>query len=89
MADNQENESTTTTLDKLLDGPPKWTNDAFGGIMGITGPYVSQIRNGRHCSYKLAKRIASFFDGKISIEELQDGNPTYLTSASSISAQED
>lgn len=64
----------TTTLDKLMDGPPKWTNDAFGAEMGVTGSYISQIRHGRHCSYSLAKRISVFFDGKITVEELQEGS---------------
>jgi len=75
-----ENE-TITTLDKLLDGPPRWTNDAFGNIMGVSGPYISQIRNGRSCSYKLAKRISAFFDGKIAVEQLQEGNPTLQASS--------
>ncbi len=65
------------TLDKLMDGPPKWTNDAFGGKMGVTGSYMSQIRNGRHCGYELAKQISIFFDGKITVSQLQEGNQTF------------
>ena len=65
-----------TTLDKLMAGPPKWTNDAFAEIMDVTGPYISQIRHGRHCSYNLAKQISAFFDGRVTIEELQEGSPT-------------
>lgn len=63
-----------TTLDKLMQGPPKWTNDALGIEMGITGPYISQLRHGRHCSYGLAKRISAFFEGKVTVKELQEGN---------------
>ena len=62
-----------TTLNKLMDGPPKWTNDAFSKEVGVTSSYISQIRNGRPCSFKLAKKISLFFNGKITIEELQEG----------------
>ena len=71
------------TLDKLMKGPPKWTNDALADLMGVTGSYMSQLRHGRPCGFELAKRISSFFKDKITAGQLQEGFPTNRALSSS------
>ena len=61
----------STPLDKLMKGPPKWTNEALGKEIGKDPSYISEVRNGRKCSDTLAMLISLFFDSKITQDEIQ------------------
>lgn len=62
----------STPLDRIMKGPPKWTNEALANEVGKDPTYISQVRNGRKCSETLAKLISHFFNGEITPDEIQN-----------------
>ncbi len=62
----------STPLDKIMKGPPRWTNEALALELGKDPSYISEVRNGRRCSDTLAKLISIFFGREITQDQIQN-----------------